>query len=115
MGFAAKAVNLRRLQMSPDVEREWKKLCREARHAPTTYIHGQVLHFQVEIWKQLPAHPNIVQRLGLHGLRIAKVSPALPAAGSKACRFLPRRRLVLDGLGACGRRRSFYSLELRVC
>ncbi|CAK9047248.1 Cell cycle serine/threonine-protein kinase CDC5/MSD2 [Durusdinium trenchii] len=44
VGFAAKAVNLRRLQMSPDVEREWKKLCRE-----------------VEIWKQLPAHPNIVQ------------------------------------------------------
>eukprot|EP00438_Fugacium_kawagutii_P003355 Skav228236 [mRNA] locus=scaffold3112:67638:68672:+ [translate_table: standard] len=31
VGFAAKAVNLRRLQMSPDVEREWKKLCREAR------------------------------------------------------------------------------------
>ena len=30
VGFAAKAVNLRRLQMSPDVEREWKKLCREA-------------------------------------------------------------------------------------
>lgn len=44
VGFAAKAVNLRRLHMSPDVEREWKKLCRE-----------------VEIWKQLPAHPNIVQ------------------------------------------------------
>ncbi|CAJ1338578.1 unnamed protein product [Effrenium voratum] len=44
VGFAAKAVNLRRLQMSPDVEREWKKLCRE-----------------VDIWKKLPVHANVVQ------------------------------------------------------
>ncbi|CAE7467325.1 CDC5 [Symbiodinium natans] len=44
VGFAAKAVNLRRLRMSPDVERELKKLSRE-----------------VDIWKKLPVHPNVVQ------------------------------------------------------
>jgi len=44
IGFAAKAVNLRRLRMSPDVERELKKLSRE-----------------VDIWRKLPGHPNIVQ------------------------------------------------------
>ncbi|CAE7247373.1 unc-43, partial [Symbiodinium pilosum] len=44
VGFAVKAVNLRRLRMSPDVERELKKLERE-----------------VDILKDLPVHPNIVR------------------------------------------------------
>ena len=64
MGFAAKAVNLRRLQMSLDVEREWKSYVARPVHAVRnanqwcmTNPDAQVL--QVEIWKQLPAHPNM--------------------------------------------------------
>jgi serine/threonine protein kinase len=43
-GFAVKAVNLRRLKLRPNADREWKKLCRE-----------------VDILRKLPTHPNIVQ------------------------------------------------------
>jgi len=43
-GFAVKAVDLRRLHLQPNAEREEKKLSRE-----------------VEILKRLPPHPNIVQ------------------------------------------------------
>lgn len=43
-GFAVKAVDLRRLQLQPNAEREEKKLSRE-----------------VEILKRLPPHPHIVQ------------------------------------------------------
>ena len=45
-GFAVKAVDLRRLHLQPNAEREEKKLSRE-----------------VEILKRLPPHPNIVQQL----------------------------------------------------
>lgn len=43
-GYAVKAVDLRRLQLSPNSEREYTSLCRE-----------------VEILKSLPPHPAIVQ------------------------------------------------------
>ena len=53
-GFAVKAVDLRRLHLQPNAEREEKKLSRE-----------------VEILKRLPPHPNIVQQLATTYLSIS--------------------------------------------